>query len=98
MKRAFGHFKMVFRILSGGERCLKTNIDRVPMYVLSCITMHNFLKELGYVVDEDEARGYQDHEDGEEVARPADLAGPVQADGRECRDKLRRLWLADADE
>lgn len=43
VERAFGHLKMIFRILSGTERCLKADFTRVPLYVLSCVVMHNFL-------------------------------------------------------
>lgn len=98
MERAFGHLKMVFRILTGIESYVKTDKSRIPMYVISCIVMHNFLKDLGHVVDEEEAHQFQRRNDGGHAGQaegPAESAGAV---AREYRDRLRRLWVEGAAE
>lgn len=109
VERAFGHLKMVFRVLTASENCLKADEARLPMYILSYIVMHNFLKELGHVVDEGEAEQFQDQPGPEEARRREGLpvvepgeellgAGLGAADGRVVMDQLCRLWLINAQE
>lgn len=109
VERAFGHLKMVFQILTSSANCLKADETRVPIYILSCIIMHNFLKELGHVIDESEAEQFLDPE-GAEAAGPGEGlagarqgaglagAGPGVGDARIVRDQLCRLWLTNAEE
>lgn len=68
------------------------------MYILSCLVIHNFLKDLGYVVDEDRAHCFQDRAYGEDVADQASEGGHVEGDGKAYRDHLYRLWIGGADE
>lgn len=93
VERAFGHLKMVFRVLSGGERVLKTRFERVPIYILSCIVLHNVLRDYGFEVDEAEARGYLDQPVANGADRREPHVVPVEGDDRVNRDQLCRLWL-----
>lgn len=77
---------------------MRTDFKRVPLYVLSCIVMHNFLKELGHVVDEEEAERFLDPAEPEDPARQEQGAAAVAGEAREYSDQLRRLFLTNAQE
>lgn len=98
VERAFGPLKMVFRVLTGSESCLKAETERIPIYILLCLVMHNFPKELGHVVDQRQTDELAREGAAGDAARPERLAEPAGGAAREYRDRLCRLWVDGAAE